>query len=180
MKKILLVLIGIITVPFHAQVIIDPGTKSTVTNASVSLEFGDHQNKGLVLPYVAESVADANSAVAGTLIMDPMVKKIKLKLSSGVWLDMSNGAAITNAVETDIQDNKQENLDAKVYIGNNPQNNTKNGILVLGDSDKALILPKVASPHLNIINPAAGMIVYDTRDKQLAIFNGTHWSFLKP
>ncbi|WP_262907374.1 hypothetical protein [Chryseobacterium sp. LC2016-27] len=43
-----------------------------------------------------------------------------------------------------------------------------------------MILPKVASPHLNIINPSAGMMVYDTVKKQLAIYNGTVWSFWKP
>ncbi|WP_435524785.1 hypothetical protein [Chryseobacterium indoltheticum] len=37
------------------------------------------------------------------------------------------------------------------------------------DTDKAMILPKVASPHLNIINPAPGMMVYDTTAKQLAV-----------
>jgi hypothetical protein len=51
------------------------------------------------------------------------------------------------------------------------------GILVLEDANKAMILPKVASPHLNIISPAAGMMVYDTQKKQLAVFNGTVWSF---
>ena len=54
------------------------------------------------------------------------------------------------------------------------------GILVLADTDKAMVLPKVASPHLNIVNPAAGMMVYDTTSKQLAVFNGTVWSFWKP
>ncbi len=47
-------------------------------------------------------------------------------------------------------------------------------------SNKAMILPKVASPHLNIKNPAPGMIVYDTDARQLAVFNGTVWSFWKP
>ncbi|WP_426480116.1 hypothetical protein [Chryseobacterium sp. R2ACT005] len=48
------------------------------------------------------------------------------------------------------------------------------------DVNKAMILPKIASPHLNIVNPAAGMMVYDTTKKQLAIYNGTVWSFWKP
>jgi hypothetical protein len=43
-----------------------------------------------------------------------------------------------------------------------------------------MVLPKVASPHLNIISPSAGMIVYDTIKKQLAVYNGTVWSFWKP
>ena len=34
--------------------------------------------------------------------------------------------------------------------------------MVLADTNKAMVLPKVASPHLNIVNPAPGMMVYDT------------------
>ena len=62
----------------------------------------------------------------------------------------------------------------------NPDTDPTPGLLVLADTDKAMVLPKVASPHLNIVNPAAGMMVYDTTSKQLAVFNGTVWSFWKP
>lgn len=173
---------GCFSASLFSQVIVDPGSKTSVTNSSVSLEFGDQLNKGIVLPYVTQDMVDANSAVAGTLIMDPSTKKVKIKLSntSGDWYDLSNAAATTNSISTAIQDSKTEKTAAHVYIGSNPENNIKNGILVLGDTDKAMILPKVSSPHLNVVNPAAGMIVYDTHDKQLAVFNGTQWSFLKP
>lgn len=40
-----------------------------------------------------------------------------------------------------------------------------------------MILPKVASPHLNIINPAPGVMVYDTTNKQLAVLMGRHGLF---
>ena len=43
------------------------------------------------------------------------------------------------------------------------------GILILEDSNKAMVLPKVASPHLNIIKPSAGMMVYDTTSKMFAV-----------
>ncbi|MCS4304071.1 hypothetical protein M2372_003537 [Chryseobacterium sp. BIGb0232] len=36
-----------------------------------------------------------------------------------------------------------------------------------------MILPKMKSPHLNIINPAAGILAYDILNHQLAVFNGT-------
>ena len=65
-------------------------------------------------------------------------------------------------------------------IGANPTLDSAPGILVLTDTNKAMILPKVASPHLNIINPSAGMMAYDTVKRQLAVFNGTVWSFYKP
>ncbi|MBV6880619.1 hypothetical protein NG800_009595 [Epilithonimonas ginsengisoli] len=69
---------------------------------------------------------------------------------------------------------------AKVQIGGNPDTDNTPGILVLADTNKAMVLLKVASPHLNIVNPAPGMIVFDTVKNQLAVFNGTVWTFWKP
>lgn len=72
---------------------------------------------------------------------------------------------------------KTEYSDAKTGIGTLT---ATDGILVLEDTDKAMILPKVASPHLNIIDPAPGLIVYDTDSRQLAVYNGKVWSYWKP
>jgi septal ring-binding cell division protein DamX len=69
---------------------------------------------------------------------------------------------------------------AKTSIGTNAATDSTSGILVLTDTNKAMVLPKVSSPHLNIISPSSGMMVYDTTAHQLAVFNGTVWSFWKP
>lgn len=53
------------------------------------------------------------------------------------------------------------------------------GVLVLETTDKALILPKTGSPHLNIVKPMAGTICYDTNKKMMCVYNGTEWSFWK-
>ena len=79
-----------------------------------------------------------------------------------------------------MQDSLSDLETAKVVIGGNPDTDTTPGILVLADTDKAMVLPKVASPHLTIINPAPGMMAYDTVKNQLAVFNGKVWSFWKP
>ena len=156
----------------HSQVAIG---KAAVTNTSVSLEFGN-ANKGLLLPWVS-SAASVSGAVDGTIIYDTSDKKVKYR-KAGSWFDLSVDA--TGIVDTAIQDPLTENPTAKMVIGTNGASDTTPGILVLSDSDKAMILPKVASPHLNIINPSSGMMVYDTTAKQLAVFNGTVWSFWKP
>lgn len=156
----------------HSQVAIG---KAAVTNTSVSLEFGN-ANKGLLLPWVTTS-ASVLGAVDGTIIYDTSDKKVKYR-KAGSWFDLSVDA--TGIVDTAIQDPLTENPTAKMVIGTNGASDTTPGILVLSDSDKAMILPKVASPHLNIINPSSGMMVYDTTAKQLAVFNGTVWSFWKP
>jgi hypothetical protein len=155
--------------------------KEAVVNTSVSLEFGNG-NRGMILPWVTSTGAVAG-AVNGTVVYDLSDHKVKAKYGSG-WKDLSidaTGTTIDPITSVDgllIQDAHTENTDAEVTIGTTQTSDT--GILILEDIDKAMILPKVASPHLNIINPAPGMMVYDTTAKQLAVFNGTVWSFWKP
>jgi hypothetical protein len=146
--------------------------KTAVTNTSVSLEFETTEARGLLLPW-ATSAASVTGAVNGTLIFDTTDKKVKVKYATG-WKDLSGDN--TGVVDTSLQDPLSENTTAKVSIG--PPTSTP-GILVLEDTNKAMILPKVNS-YADIINPAAGMMVYVRSAKQLAVFNGTVWSFWKP
>lgn len=172
MKNTFILISTFIAACFYSQVAIG---KDEVTNNSVSLEFGTG-NKGLLLPWVtSESAVDG--AVNGTIIYDISDKKVKY-LKDNAWFDLSIDN--TGSVNTVVQDNLLEQPSAKMAIGANAVTDTTPGILVLSDANKAMILPKVESPHLNIINPAAGMMVYDTKAHQLAVFNGTMWSFWKP
>lgn len=154
--------------------------KTSITNTSVSLEFGN-DSRGLILPWVT-SASNVTGVVNGTVIYDLTDHKVKVKYASG-WKDLSvdtTGTTVDPITSIDgnlIQNSAPENSSAKTSIG---APTATPGILVLEDTDKAMILPKVASPHLNIINPAPGMIVYDTTAKLLAVFNGKVWSFWKP
>lgn len=172
MKRIFTILSLLITTYAFSQVAIG---KPSVTNTSVSLEFGT-ENRGLLLPWVT-SAASVTGAVDGTIIYDIADKKVKY-LKAGTWFDLTVDA--TGFVDTTSQDPLTEKASAKVAIGVNGATDTTPGILVLTDTDKAMILPKVANPHLNIINPSAGMLVYDPIKHQLAVFNGNKWSFWKP
>ncbi|WP_246022144.1 hypothetical protein [Epilithonimonas xixisoli] len=129
-----------------------------------------------MLPWVTSS-ASVSGAVDGTIIYDTADKKVKYR-KNNAWFDLS--VDTTGIVDTSLQDSLTENPTAKVAIGKDGATDTTPGILVLTDTDKAMILPKVASPHLNIINPSAGMMVYDTFNKMLAVYNGKVWSFWKP
>lgn len=173
MKRIILIFTLMVTYTAEAQVAIG---KPSVTNTSVSLEFGN-ENKGLLLPWVTSDVS-VTGAVNGTIIYDKTATKVKY-LKAGVWNDLS-GKDSGGTVDTTLQDAKTEQASAKVAIGTNGATDTTPGILVLTDTNKAMILPKVASPHLNIINPSSGMLVYDTTKHQLAVYNGSVWSFWKP
>ena len=150
--------------------------KPSVSNISVSLEFGDNANKGIILPWVT-SAGDVSGAVNGTIIYDTTDKKVKY-MKGGTWFDLSRDN--TGTVDTSIQDPLTESTSAKAAIGSSGSTDTTPGILVLTDTDKAMVLPRVASPHLNIVNPAAGMMVYDTFNHLMAVYNGTVWSFWRP
>ncbi|PZU79776.1 MAG: hypothetical protein DI529_17230 [Chryseobacterium sp.] len=145
--------------------------KTILESTSSSMEFGS-ENRGFVLPWVTNA-ANVLNAVNGTFIFDVNDKKIKV-YESNVWKDLTvntNGAA-----DTTLQDSLTEQTGAKVSIG---AVTSTPGILVLEDTDKAMILPKVANPHLNIVSPTSGMLVYDTTKKMLVVFNGTVWTFWK-
>lgn len=157
----------------QAQVIIEKDVNQVLSSPSVLLEFGS-QPKGILLPWVTNS-AGVTDAVAGTVVYDISDKKVKyLKAGTG-WIDMSIDA--NGAVDTSLQDTPSDAPTAKTVIGD--PNTAAPGILVLDSPDKALVLPKVSRPAINIVNPSAGMMAYDTNAKQLAVFNGTVWTFWK-
>ena len=153
-------------------------------NATVSLEFGNATGglKGIVLPWVT-SAASVTTPVPGTLIFDSADQKVKFGTAVAAnataitgWVDLSAGAY--PAAVANVPDTNAENANAKALIGGNPTTNETSGILVLGDANKAMILPRVNS-YRDIVNPSAGMMVYitGTTPKQLAFFNGREWSF---
>lgn len=170
----ILILAGIMA---KAQVAIG---KQSVTNTSVSLEFANTENRGFILPYISDK---SSITAEGSIIYDTTDHKVKYLKEAGVWVNLSEDDATPATVGTadlSIQGaNKTEQSTAKTVIGANAAADTTSGILVLSDTDKAMILPKIVSPHLNVINPAPGMMVYDTVKKQLAVYNGTVWSFWK-
>lgn len=174
-----------------------------------TVDISNDNQKGLLLPWVstiANQPVAYNSTtgkgyrgiqgnvINGTIIFDLYDKKVKY-MKGGSWFDLTGNINFPlsvkdndhnilvinqfNAIDSSLQDDIKENEKAKVIIGND-RDDSAVGILVLSDKNKAMILPRVASPHKNIKNPSAGMMVYDMTSKQLAIFNGTVWSFWKP
>ena len=175
MKNIVATLSLLFATTLSAQVAIG---KTSISSPAVSLEFYDNPDntRGIILPWVT-STAAVTGAVNGTIVYNTADRKVYVKYASG-WRDLS--VDTTGTVTTTLQDALSDLDTAKVLIGGDPATDTTPGILVLADTNKAMVLPKVASPHLNIVNPSPGMMVYDTTKKQLAVFNGTVWSFWKP
>ena len=175
MKNIVATLTLFFATAISAQVAIG---KTSISSPAVSLEFYDNADntRGIILPWVT-STAAVTGAVNGTIVYNTADRKVYVKYASG-WRDLSVDTSGT--VTTTLQDSLTDQDTAKVLIGGDPSTDTTPGILVLADTNKAMVLPKVASPHLNIVNPSPGMMVYDTTKKQLAVFNGKVWSFWKP
>ncbi|MDR6919264.1 hypothetical protein [Chryseobacterium sp. 2987] len=171
-------ILSLACLPAKSQVAIG---KQSVTNISVSLEFASTENRGLILPYITDK---SSITEEGSVIYDTTDHKVKYLKDSGMWVNLSEDDGTVSTIGTadlSVQgSDKVEKPTAKTAIGTNGAMDTTSGILVLTDVDKAMILPNVASPHLNIINPASGMLVYDTTKKQLAVYNGKVWSFWKP
>jgi len=180
MRKIITISVVLLSGAIYSQVAIGKASISTLSdnvtaNPNISLEFGNG-NKGIILPWVT-SAGNVTGAVNGTIIYDTTDKKVKVKLNSG-WKDLSVDG--TGVVDTTLQNSPLlvESLTAKTQIGGNPATDNTPGILVLADINKAMILPKTT--YTSIVNPAPGMMIYDTTANQLAVFNGTVWSFWKP
>ncbi|VEH20581.1 Uncharacterised protein [Chryseobacterium nakagawai] len=166
MKNIILLTGFLFTNLMFAQVGI---SKETIDGAGI-LDFAANTTNGIMLPIV-ETLP--NDAVAGTILMDKNDKIIKMK-ESFMWVALSDAGSINNVI---FNTNAEVPGPNRVIIGN--PTTTVPGVLVLESPDKALILPKIADPHINVKSPYPGMMCYDTVSKTMAVFDGLKWSYWK-
>lgn len=178
---------------YNAQVRI--GEKSITANpeltntTSVLLEFGDTNDKGIILPYVETVPTGTNDAKGGTLIFDVSANseyKVKVKNENANWTDLSVQSGYSTSVETIVKPPQASPLadktGSKAIIGN--ASTSTDGVLVLDSADKAMILPLVTN-FSDIKNPSPGMMAFlkhpsDSNKHRLLIFNGQKWAFWKP
>lgn len=137
--------------------------------------------KGIILPIV--QINDMNTTIAdGTFAMDYDSKIVKV-YQDGQWIDLTDEGSFdeqldgSTPISTAAEINTSDDIGDGVIIGDSTS--TAEGALVLEATDKALILPKVYKPELNIKSPVAGTICYDTASDSLAIFDGKVWSYWK-
>lgn len=145
--------------------------KRTVTNASVVLDFAAGTTKGIILPAVTSLPA---TPANGTFLFDarPAEQKIKM-FENGGWIELSASGDNTKVAPYSgtVDNNRQTVIGARTTA--------VSGVLVLESADKAMVLPHVASPHLNVKSPLAGTMCYDTNRKALAVFDGKVWNYWK-
>lgn len=167
-KNISIALLLVFFNTFYAQVAIE---KETVDGNSTVLDFNNipTNTKGIILP--ATQGLPTGSPANGTFVFDRSDDKVKV-YENNVWKalsDTGNGSAVIT--------NTADETGNGVVIGT--QAGSADGVLVLESPDKAMILPKISAPHLNVKNPYPGMICYDTASKTFAVFDGTVWNYWK-
>jgi hypothetical protein len=158
------------TSTYAQQVMI--GNKISFSSPSSIMEFPDNDTRGMVLPILDIANMTPNY-VGGTMLLDSNSKKVKYYADNNQWVELSPNDGDLSKVVVSTQPDKEE---MRTLIGNNP-NVTTIGALVLDSTDKALVLPRVESPHLTMINPPAGTLVFDTKTKMLCVYNGKEWTF---
>ena len=135
------------------------------------VDFGATGISGIVLPWVT-TIPTGDALTPGLLIYNAIQKKV-MYYNGTDWVDLSIHAGAVNLTEQDAI----PEVAGGTVIG--ALSSPVKGVLVLETTDKALILPKTGSPHLNIVKPMAGTICYDTNKKMMCVYNGTEWSFWK-
>lgn len=135
------------------------------------VDFSTGGVSGIVLPWVT-TIPTGTSLSPGMLIYNAIEKKV-MYYNGTAWVDLSINAGTVNLTEQ----NAIPEVAGGTVVG--ALSSPVKGILVLETTDKALILPKTSSPHLNIVNPMAGTICYDTTKKMMCVYNGNEWSFWK-
>lgn len=166
MKKIITTITIFCVGMISAQIAIE----KTQADGDGLLDFPSNTTKGILLPIVETLPTNASP---GTLLMDKNDRILKMNVESA-WIPLSDPGSVSGAV---FNTNGEVSGQNRVIMGASTTNVP--GVLVLESSDKALILPKIASPHLNVKNPYPGMICYDTASKTMAVFDGLKWNYWK-
>lgn len=141
--------------------------KNTVDGDGL-LDFATGSVKGIILPAVSTLPA---TPANGTFLLDRNDMKLKMYANSE-WVNLSD-----EGDTGDLLPFNGANINSQTVIG--AESTSVDGALVLESPEKALVLPKVASPHLNVPSPYPGMMCYDTDAKALAVFDGLVWNYWK-
>ena len=145
--------------------------------------------KGIILPIISVS-STTNAYTNGTFAVDKTDKKVKI-YENGEWIPLTDEGSFEAIIDKDLGEeistavvlNTSDEVGGGVVIGTPNENgeiiSEAQGVLVLEATDKALVLPRVPDPHLNIPSPVAGTMCYDTVSNSLAVFDGAVWSYWK-
>lgn len=166
MKKIISIISLIAPIIIFSQVSIG---KASVDGDGI-LDFENPARGGIILPAVT-SLPTGSAATNGTIIYDYNAGAVKIRENNS-WTQLTPETGNTSSINL----NTSPDTGNGVLIGTAT---TADGVLVLESQTKALILPKIDRPHLNLVNPHPGTMCYDTFNQALAVFDGSKWYFYK-
>lgn len=163
---------------FTANAQISIGGKQSVDGAATILDFNDvaTNTMGIILPSVdnlTNSLASTPANNNGTFLFDKSAGKVKM-YENNAWVDLSSAG---NASQIVANGSNESASNQGAIIGS--ETSDAKGVLVLESANKAMILPKIANPHINVKSPYPGMMCYDTVSKSLALFDGSVWNYWK-
>ncbi|MEZ4854174.1 hypothetical protein [Flavobacterium sp.] len=167
MKKIISIIVLFTPIIIFSQVSIG---KASVDGDGI-LDFENPARGGIILPAVT-TLPTGTAATNGTIIYDYNNGCVKIR-QNNAWENLTPKVGDTSTINL----NTATDSGNGVVIGTNPA--TADGVLVLESNSKALILPRIDQPHLNLVNPHPGTMCYDTYNKALAVFDGSKWYFYK-
>jgi hypothetical protein len=147
------------------------GIGVTTVPANAIMVFDNTLLGGITLPVLSANPA---TVVNGAIFANEADDKVYWG-SNGAWV------ALTDAGSIPAYTNTASDLGDGVIIGANANTTGVSAILelVANSTAKAMVLPILSNPHLNIKSPAAGTICYDDVYGGVAIFNGTKWDYWK-
>ena len=162
------------------------GNNTEITNSSVLLEF-DNENgnniRGIVVPIKYEDSQRAvDTTKNGTFIVDYSDNIFKV-FSNDTWVDLTSKDG--NVLREPFRRSAETgNVGKGIVITDDPviandDNYVPNGGLELISETKALVLPQIKDPHLNVNRPMMGFMCYDTTTKSIAFYDGTFWHYWK-
>lgn len=173
-NKIYNIIFCAVAVIVNAQV--SMGGKLNVDGASAILDFNDltSNTNGIILPAVDDTTNAFNSITSannGTFLFDKSNNRVRM-YENNIWVNLTDEGASSSIIP-----NTSDESGSGVIMGS--ETTDAKGILILEAADKALILPKIANPHLTVKSPYPGMLCYDTVGRAIAVYDGNVWSYWK-
>lgn len=141
--------------------------KTSGFGASSLLEFGSANNRGILLTPVTD--VTAINATPGTIAFDGATGSFRYY--NGSWSTVVPGGTTSGSPANTDKTTRGAIINADT--------STAEGVLILGKDSgetKGLVLPLVSAPELNIGNPPKGLMVYDTTNGYIKVYNGTSWT----
>lgn len=145
------------------------GFETTSVDGDGLVDFPTGTTKGLILPQVTNN-ANMTDVSEGTFVFDGTTSRIKY-YNGTAWVELTGQTGTSRALLAGAEQSRSKG----VIIG--APDSTANGVLILESQDKALILPKIVNPAVNVKSPAAGMMCYDPAAKLVCFYNGSTWAF---